>query len=86
MRFFYRSNSEGCWRATNGAEFHPNPKYDGRFSKGESWIDNCSYETTTQLDPRFNNFLDELQQRGVQKVRQNPMEYIRDRFDIWERD
>ncbi len=53
LRFFYRSNSEWCWRSC------PWKRIDGAYSKWE-FIINSSYETTTKVDPRIWETFDNL--------------------------
>ena len=66
VRLFYRSNSEGVWRASPGKDS------PSRFSKWEAFIENCSYESTTMLEPKFNKFLDEVTSSSVDI---SPMDY-----------
>jgi len=56
-RLFYKSNSDGGWRATTGM------RWDYAYSKGKESVDNYSYVTTTKLDPVLENKLNEISKK-----------------------
>jgi len=75
-RLFYKSNSDGWWRAT------PGQRIDGAYSKWKEWVKNYSYVTTTKLDNRLEDKLNNIKQ-NIQIKEDNLLESFRIIDEDW---